>query len=169
MGIWDQVTQFTRNLNTAVENLANANQQSSSYGSSAPQPAQPYDLNENFTCTLNGSGNGTARISPGQPGSPGSGVGASRNSGLLWNIEGVAVSVATNVLESKASAYVSYGIQSAGAADLQGTTQLGSTGDTCTCTATLRPGDWITVTWTGGDANQIATARVFGTVTPPGV
>lgn len=128
-----------------------------------------FDLNESFTVTLNGSGNGTARISPGQPAAPGSGVGASRNSGLLWNLSGIAVSVATNVAEAQAQAYISYGIQSNGPGDLQGQTQEGSTGDTCTVTATLRPGDWVTVSWTGGDAGQVATARVFGTVTPPGV
>lgn len=130
-------------------------------------PTQP--LHETAHVTLNGSGNGTARISPGQPGSPGSGVGAQRNSGLLWNVTGIAVSVATNTKEAQASAYISYGIQSATPDDFQGQTQTGSTGDTCTVNATLRPGDWITVTWTGGDASQIATARIFGTVQPPGV
>jgi hypothetical protein len=128
----------------------------------------PYQLNENVSVTLNGSGNGTARISPGQAGAPGSGVGAGRNSGLTWSLAGVAVSVATNVAEAGADCYVSYGIQSAGAADLQGTTIQGSTGDTCAVTSELRPGDWVTVTWTGGDAGAVATMRVFGTVNPPG-
>lgn len=129
----------------------------------------PYPLNENITVILNSAGNGIARISPGQPGAPGSGVGAARNSGLLWQLEGIAVSVATNVIEAQASAYVSYGIQSNGQADLQGQTQQGSTGDTCSVTAVLRPGDWVTVVWTGGDAGANATMRVFGTVTPPGI
>jgi hypothetical protein len=173
MGIFDQVSQFGRNLNRAVENLANAGSPAQTangrYGASGGSlAATPYQLNENFTVKLNGSGSGTARISPGQPGSPGSGVGAGRNSGLVWNVDGVAVSVATNTAESQAAAYVSYGIMSAGAADLQGQTQEGSTGDTCTFSASLRPGDWITVTWTGGDPGQVATARVFGTVSPPG-
>lgn len=129
----------------------------------------PYDLNESVSIKLDGSGNGSARISPGQAGSPGSGVGASRNSGLLWSLAGVAVSVLTNTNEAQASCYISYGIQSAGASDFQGTTLSGSTGDTCTVTATLRPGDWITVTWQGGDPNATATMRVFGSVTPPGL
>ena len=127
------------------------------------------DLNEPVSVKLDGSGNGTARISPGQAGAPGSGVGAGRNSGLLWQVPGIAVSVATNVAEAQAKAYISYGIQSATANDLQGQTPTGSTGDTCTVNATLRPGDWVTVVWAGGDANAIATMRVFGTVTPPGV
>lgn len=123
-----------------------------------------------YTGAITGQGgNGIARISPGLPGAPGSGVGASRNSGLTWNLAGVAVSAATNQAEASCSVYVSYGIQSATAADLQGTTQMGSTGDTCTCTATLKPGDWITVVWTGGDPGAVATARIFGSVTPPGV
>jgi hypothetical protein len=131
-------------------------------------PAQ-FQLSENATVTLNGSGDGTARISPGQPGAPGSGVGAGRNSGLMWNVTGIYVSVATNVKEAQAEAFISYGIQSQGPDDGQGQTQTGSTGDTCTVNASLRPGDWVTVTWTGGDAGAVATMRVFGSVTPPGL
>jgi len=127
------------------------------------------DLNESVSIRLNGSGNGTARISPGQPGAPGSGVGASRNSGFRWSVAGVAVSVATNTNEAQAACYISYGVQSAGPLDLQGQTQTGSTGDTCTVSANLRPGDWVTVTWTGGDPNALATMRVFGTLELPGV
>jgi hypothetical protein len=129
----------------------------------------PYPLHEPVAVKLDGSGNGTAKITPGQPAAPGSGVGAGRNSGYLWNVTGIGVKVATNTAEAVCKAYISYGVQSAGDADFQGQTQTGSTGDTCTVNATLRPGDWITVVWTGGDANAIATARVFGTVTPPGL
>ena len=127
------------------------------------------DLNETATVKLDGSGNGTARISPGQAGAPGSGVGAGRNSGLRWNVSGVAVSVLTKVAEATASCFISYGIQSATPNDFQGQTQTGSTGDTCTVNATLRPGDWITVTWAGGDAGAMATMRVFGTLDLPGM
>jgi hypothetical protein len=127
------------------------------------------DLNESASVVLDGSGNGTARISPGQPGAPGSGVGASRNSGLRWNVSGVAVSVLTHVAEAVAKCFISYGIQSSTPADFQGQTQTGSTGDTCTVNATLRPGDWVTVTWAGGDPGVTATMRVFGTLDLPGV
>jgi hypothetical protein len=129
----------------------------------------PYPLHEQASVKLDGSGNGTVRISPGLPGAPGSGVGASRNSGLLWNVTGIGVSVVTNTAEAVCKAYISYGVQSAAAGDFQGQTQTGSTGDTCTVNASLRPGDWITLVWSGGDANAVATARIFGTVTPPGV
>jgi len=127
-----------------------------------------FDLDENVAITLDGSGNGTAMITPGQAGAPGSGVGAARYSGLTWAVSAVAVSVATNVAEAQAACYVSRGIQAAGPAELQGQTQQGSTGDTCSLTASLVPGDWITVKWTGGDAGAVATMRVTGTVTPPG-
>jgi hypothetical protein len=129
----------------------------------------PFPIPDFATVILNGSGNGTARISPGQAGSPGSGVGAGRNSGLTWSVTGVAVKVATNVKEASADAYVSYGIQSTGQEAFRGQTQTGSTGDTCTMNETLRPGDWITVTWANGDAGAIATMTVFGTVNPPGL
>jgi hypothetical protein len=128
----------------------------------------PYPLNESESVILDGSGNGKARISPGQPGAPGSGVGAGRNSGLSWSLAGVYVSVSSSISNATATCYISYGIQSNAAGDGQGTTETGSTGDTCTVTATLRPGDWITVIWNGGDPGAIATMRVFGTVTPPG-
>jgi hypothetical protein len=127
-----------------------------------------YPLNESVSVTLDGGGNGRARISPGQAGAPGSGVGAGRNSGLSWDLQGVYVSVASNTLEAEATCYVSYGVQSNGPADGQGTTIQGSTGDTCSITASLRPGDWVTIVWAGGDIGAVATMRVFGTVNPPG-
>jgi len=135
------------------------------------QSFQPeaYPIPDQVQVKLDGSGNGTARISPGQAGSPGSGVGASRNSGLLWNVTGVGVSVSTNTSEAQCSVYISYGVLSSTSSDFLGQTSTGSTGDTCNVNTTLKPGDWITVKWTGGDANAIATARILGTVTPPGV
>lgn len=139
-----------------------------------PTPVQPYQLtDETATVTLDGSGNGTASVSPGSP-SRGGGVGVGRNSGLTWDVVGVAVSVAPltgqtdPLLNASASCYLSYGIQSATPADFQGQTAAGSTGDTDTLTATIRPGDWITVKWKGGDPGAIATMRILGTVNPPG-
>jgi hypothetical protein len=126
------------------------------------------DLDENVSVTLDGSGNGTARISPGQAASPGSGVGAARYSGLTWQLSAVAVSVTTNTAEAEASCYVSRGILATGANELQGTTQQGSTGDTCTITANLLPGDWVSVVWSGGDPGSVATMRLTGTVALPG-
>lgn len=127
-----------------------------------------YELTGEFASViLDGSGNGTARLSPGAP-SPGGGVGAARYSGLTWDVTGISVSVSTNNLEATASAYVSHGIQAATQAEFVGSTVTGSSGDTCTISEQLRPGDWITVIWKGGDVGAIATFRVQGTVNPPG-
>jgi hypothetical protein len=129
---------------------------------------QPYQLtDETATVTLDGSGNGAVSITPGAP-SPGGGVGVGRNSGLTWDVVGVAVSVSTNAKESQCAVYLSYGIMDASHASFQGQTATGSTGDTDTLTATIKPGDWITAKWTGGDPGAIATMRVLGTVNPPG-
>lgn len=135
---------------------------------------QPYQLtDETVSVTLDSNGNGTATITPGAP-SPGGGVGVGRNSGLSWDVIGVAVSVAplpgnpAPINNARCSTYLSYGIQSATSNDFQGTTATGSTGDTDTLTANIRPGDWITAKWVGGDVGAIATMRILGTVNPPG-
>jgi hypothetical protein len=115
------------------------------------------DLNESKTVVLDGSGNGIARLSPS----------GARYSGYAWQPSMVYVSVATNTTEAVATAYVSYGIQSANPTDAIGTTFSGSTGDTCTMSQTLKPGDWVTVRWTGGDPGAVATMRLTGSVTIP--
>jgi hypothetical protein len=135
-------------------------------------PVASFPAVESARVTLNGSGAGVARWTPGQ-GAGGAanagGAGPGRNSGYTVSVTGVAVSVATNVAEAECSVYVSFGTQLYGPDDFQGQTQAGSTGDTCTVnTGDLRPGDWVTAVWTGGDAGAIATAKIFGTVTPPG-
>jgi len=116
------------------------------------------DLNESAQVTLDGSGNGTARLTP---------RGGTRNSGYIWHPNTLFVSCSTNTLEAQAVAYVSYGIQSNAPTDAIGQTLSGSTGDTCGMTQNLRPGDWITVKWTGGDPGAIATMRVTGSVDIP--
>ena len=134
---------------------------------------QSYPLNDSVSVILDGSGNGVARWTPGlsSPGAANAG-GASpgRNSGYSASVTGVAVGVKTNVAEAECSVYISFGSQSFGANDFQGQTQTGSTGDTCTVnTGEIRPGDWVTASWAGGDAGALATAKIFGTVNPPGV
>lgn len=136
-------------------------------------PAPELNLNDSVAVKLDGSGNGTARWTPGQSASGVANAGGAtpgRNSGFTANVTGVAVSVATNTAEAQCSVYVSFGIQSQTPNDFQGQTQIGSTGDTCTVnTGDLRPGDWVTAVWKGGDANQLATMKIFGTANPPGV
>lgn len=136
---------------------------------------QPYQLtDETAVITLNGSGNGQVSVTPGAP-SPGGGVGTGRNSGLSWDVVGVAVSAqpvspATVVVnDAQCSVYLSYGILDVSPSSFQGQTPTGSTGDTDTLTANVRPGDWITAVWTGGDPGALATMRILGTVNPPGV
>src|SRR5712691_4433709 len=94
-------------LRASVHNMTQP-AQPYNYPSPQPQPqapvVQPYDLNGvTASVTLDGSGNGTARITPGQAG-PGriSGGGASRSSGLSWDVIGIAISVSTNIKEASA-------------------------------------------------------------------
>lgn len=134
---------------------------------------QSYPLDDSVRVTLDGSGNGTARWTPGlTSGGQVSTGGASpgRNSGFSTNVTGVSARVSTNTLEAQASTYVSFGTQSVNTVDdFQGQTQTGSTGDTCTInTGPLRPGDWVTTVWTGGDPGATASMKIFGTVNPPG-
>lgn len=115
------------------------------------------DLNESVSVVLDGSGNGTARLSPS----------GTRYSGYQWHPQMCYVSVSTRVLEARATTYVSYGIQSATPSDAIGSTFTGSSGDTCTMSQRVKPGDWVTTKWTGGDAGAIATMRLTGQVTIP--
>jgi hypothetical protein len=138
-------------------------------------PIQSYPLtNEVATVILNGSGNGTARWSPGAAGAPGSGVGAPRRGGYSTDVDGVAVNVApapgnpSIINEAQCSVYLSRGVQSATPSDFQGQTPSGSHGDTCTLGQRLVPQDWITAVWTGGDAGALATLTIIGTANPPG-
>jgi hypothetical protein len=115
------------------------------------------DLNESAQVVLDGSGNGIAKLSPH----------GTRYSGYSWLPVNLYVTVATNVKEAQATAYVSYGILSSTPTDAIGQTATGSTGDTCGMTQTVKPGDWISVRWTGGDAGQVATMRVTGKANIP--
>lgn len=155
-GIGQEARQALRNLSQSGAPGAAAN--------SGAQGAPPLALNlyETASVTLNGSGAGTARLSPFGP----------RQGGLTWDLSSVTVSVtfagSAPVNESAARLYLSYGIQSAQASDLVAQSGTGSSGDTCAMSQTIRPGDWLTVAWSGGDAGQIATFVVAGTINPPG-
>jgi|SRR5271166_5662987 len=124
---------------------------------SSPANSVTADLNESAQVILDGSGNGTAKLSPY----------GTRYSGYSWEPVNLWVGVSTTVKEASAVAYVSYGIFSQGSTDTIGNTATGSTGDTCGMTQTLKPGDWVSVKWTGGDPGAIATMRVTGTANVP--
>jgi hypothetical protein len=166
MGFLNRLTQALDDLHQVAQGHPAQPSQQSSYPKLAP-----YQITGEFaSVVLDGSGNGTARISPGQPaaGNRAGGGGIPRNSGYSWNVDAISVSVSTNSLEAVASAYVSYGIQSSSPSELVGSTVTGSTGDTCVIGAQLRPGDWISVAWKGGDPGATATLHVQGTVNPVG-
>jgi hypothetical protein len=147
---------FLQDLRSAVQNLAHP---PSPVGQSFPSPqsasAAPItgEVDEQVTITLNGSGNGTAQITPPGP-----------RTAPSWSIENVYVSVATNALEATATLYVSRGIKSATPFDSRGQTATGSSGDTYAVALNLRPGDWLTVIWAGGDPGARATMTLKGTI-----
>ena len=148
---------FFQDLRTAVQNLANPpiqpGGQSISQGTGQSASAVPGEVDEQVTIKLDSSGNGTAAITPPGP-----------RTAPQWSIENVYVSVVTNVLESQATLYVSRGIKTATAFDARGQTATGSSGDQYSVGFNLRPGDWLTVKWTGGDANALATMTLKGTI-----
>lgn len=115
------------------------------------------DLNESASITLDGSGNGVAKISPS----------GTRYSGYQWRPINLYVSATTHVKDASAIAYVSYGVFSQTPNDAIGSTITGSSGDTCGMTQTLKPGDWVSVKWTGGDPGAVATMRITGEVDLP--
>jgi hypothetical protein len=95
---------------------------------------------------LNGSGNGTASAGPQTPGES-------------WVPANVGVSCATNVLEATAALIVNSVQVDA--------TFTGSSGDSSDSASsiTVYPGQFVSVTWTGGDAGTRATAVISGTRT----
>ena len=114
------------------------------------------NLDESVTIKLDGSGNGTAKITV-----PGTRYGG----GPLWQVAQVAVKVNTNVLEATANLYLSRGTSIFNPQDFVSQSQLGSTGDTCALNVDyLKPNDWLTVVWAGGDANGLATMTIKGSI-----
>jgi hypothetical protein len=112
---------------------------------SAPQPLPGNPLT--FYVTLNGSGNGSITFGPSRVREH-------------WQIASVGVSVATNTNEAVATVAVG----SPQAPTFFSKTLTGSTGANCTMGGMdIQSGQTVTVTWTGGDAGQVATATVYGT------
>lgn len=105
-------------------------------------------LADTASVTLDGSGNGSVRFGPNHP-------------RQAWRVNSISVQVATNTKEATAQVYrgnVSPGSRISG-------TVSGSTGDTDPdLNEHLWPGEYITVSWTGGDANTKATATYSGVI-----
>jgi hypothetical protein len=189
MGILDNWREVASEARQALSYLASQGQgqrpqgsgQASAFGNVNATP-QPTQLNGEVTqAVLNGSGNARINISPGQPGAPGSGVGSARNSGLSWDLSSVTISAnpaGANpgvVTTATVAVYVSWGIfpASPNPADLIANgnlfpTSAGPSSVNCVMAPNLRPGDWIIVVITGGDPGATVSARVWGTVNPPG-
>lgn len=147
---------FLQDLRDAVTNLAHPPSPGDFQGSaqqSASAAPITGEVDEQVTITLNGSGNGTAQITPPGP-----------RTAPSWSIDNVYISVTTNVLEAQATLYVSRGIKTATAFDSRGQTATGSSGDQYAVGFNLRPGDWLTVIWTGGDPGARATMTIKGTI-----
>jgi hypothetical protein len=94
--------------------------------------------------TLNGSGNATVRFGPIRP-------------GTAWRVTGVSVSVATATLEAT-------GVLTRNGVRISETFSASSgASDNALPAEPLWPGQTYEFTWTGGDANAVATLSYRGT------
>ena len=102
------------------------------------------------TVTLDGSGNGVAKLGPSRVREH-------------WQPTSAAVSVATNASEAQCSIYMG---TVRNAATFLGQTATGSTGDTCGFGGQdMQTGMLIFAQWTGGDPGSVATVVVNGEYT----
>lgn len=101
-------------------------------------------LNEFGSATLDASGNGTAEIQVPRL--------------ETWNVQKIAVTTSTNVLEPVAAVYV----DSPSPGNLLGSTYTGSN-DSSNENQILMPGQYLVCRWSGGDPGAKATISVFGT------
>jgi hypothetical protein len=152
MSLLSELRQAVRNLAISPPSQNSNNPGPVTYGGAPTANVIPGEIDEQVTISLDGSGNGTASITP-----PGS------RSAPVWTVSNVFVSVATNTNEATATLYVSRGIKTATAFDARGQTATGSSGDQYSVGFTLRPGDWLSVSWNGGDAGAKATMTIKGT------
>lgn len=108
-------------------------------------------LYESARVTLNGSGNGTAKVGP-------------LSAREVWHPANVHVSVATNTNEAVCNVYA--GVD-ATPPNFRDATFSGSSGDSTDKVSadTIKCGQYVFAVWTGGDANQVATMTVTGTKT----
>lgn len=109
-------------------------------------PTWPLDITGSVK--LNGSGNGTVQLGP--------------LSGQRWNVTSTTVSTVSQVAPlPQATVYAG---PSASASFVIDATFTGN-GDSSDVPAVVYNGQYIWVTWAGGNANDTATARVQGMVT----
>jgi hypothetical protein len=108
-----------------------------------------YRLDTSSAVTLNGSGNGSVTLQNGKP-------------FQTLKVKKVSVSVTTDVLQPVAKVYLG----SVSPGNLLDGTETGAN-DSSDIDATLMPGEYLTVEWTGGDSGAIATASFYGDVEDP--
>lgn len=77
-----------------------------------------------------------------------------------FQVASASVQVSTNNKEAQCSVYVGSTIISN---TFYGTTQTGSTGDTCAIGQDIQTGQQVFAVWSGGDSNAIATMTLNGT------
>lgn len=108
-----------------------------------------YRLDSSASVILDGTGAGTVLLQNGKP-------------FQTWEVLKVSVTVSTNVLEPIAKVFL--GPVSAG--NLLDGTETGHN-DSSDINATLMPGEYLTVQWTGGDVGAVATASFYGNIKDP--
>jgi hypothetical protein len=108
-------------------------------------------LNETTSVTLDGSGNGTAKLGPSGPQE-------------TWTPSNVYVECSTNAAEAVCKIYAGPSATSPYAKDI---TVDGSTGDSSEkCNIPIPKGWFVWAAWTGGDPGATATLNVDGTKGP---
>jgi hypothetical protein len=106
-------------------------------------------LYEFATVTLNGSGNGTARVGP---------IGARE----VWSPLNASVRTNESTITNEAQCAIYVG-PDASQPNFKGLTFTGSSGDATDLSGTVKIGNFIWAVWTGGDPGAVATLSVTGT------
>lgn len=106
--------------------------------------AEPLQINESASVTLNAAGAGTARLGPGR-------------AGVRWDVRTAAVSVDTSISEPTVGLYLGEPSSSS----FLGGSYSGSN-DSTDVRVTLWSGQYLTAVWAGGDPGSRATMTVLG-------
>lgn len=106
------------------------------------------------TVTLDGNGNGTAKLGPSRP-----------REHWLPNAASVSAAPVPPATKTNINAQCSvYAGAQVAPSTFVSNTVTGSTGDTCTMNGVdLQPGMFIFAVWSGGDPGAVATVRMLGT------
>lgn len=144
MGLWDRFVDASWQAVGAMQNPAP--RQAAPIAQMAPTQVM---LRETAITTLNGSGNGTAKVGP-------------LTARERWSPQNVHVSVSTNTNEAQCSIYVG---DSPTQSNFRDQTLSGSTGDSSdrVNADVIGCGYYVFAVWTGGDPGSQAIMTVTGT------